>query len=222
MYALHIVQGMGRCSLSSLASRWRSDYPHEARGGSPPRPSAHRYRQVCDTPSAPICRRLPRSCWQHPLRESETRSPLTYTFACFNASVQIQLDVSVPFAHFDILRLADGQGIWRSAWRCCAAKSVSIFKYAPHFRQKFGVVGQRDDHLFPLPRHHGATSPRRLPPSYQGVKMRTPDIIILRRLIRAVVHRLIEREGIPPIERRIAVLLFGEDIFENHLGDLGD
>ena len=42
------------------------------------------------------------------------------------------------------------------------------------------------------------------------------------RLIGAVVHRLIEREGIPPIERRVAVLLFGEDILEDHLGDLGD
>ena len=44
----------------------------------------------------------------------------------------------------------------------------------------------------------------------------------MRRLIRAVVHRLIEREGIPPIERGIAVLLFREDILEDHLGDLGD
>ena len=89
------------------------------------------------------------------------------------------------------------------------------------FRQELSIIGENDKDFSALTGHHPKCTIVRAAviPRSQDAKA---NVIVLISLIRAVIHKLIEAERIAPIECRVGVALAGEDVFKNHLRDLGD
>ena len=122
-------------------------------------------------------------------------------FQCFG---QVELGVLVALPHFHALCLFDRLVLGK----LCGSvfpKEAFDFQVGLDFRQELSIIGENDKDFSALTGHH-------------------PKCTIVRAAVipRAVIHKLIEAERIAPIECRVGVALAGEDVFKNHLRDLGD
>ena len=133
---------------------------------------------------------------------------------------QVQLRIGIAFPHLHTLRFFYGFVLGKLR-RCIQAQELLNLQILPDLIQKCSIIRQHNQNLASLAGHHAKRSliVSALIPRGKNAK---PKVITLIGFIRPVIHSLIEAEGIPAVECRIAVFLVGEDVLENHLGNLVD
>ena len=97
---------------------------------------------------------------------------MTYTFACFNASVKYSLTLAFR-SRISRLFASRMSGYFAICMEVLRRKKRSIFKYARISVKNSASLGSETITSFPCPDIMRSV-PSSLPPSYQGVKMRTP------------------------------------------------
>ena len=131
---------------------------------------------------------------------------------------QVELGVVVAFPHLHPLCFLDGLVLCK-LYRGVFAQEALDLQVGAHFGQEGVIVGQCHKHFLALPGDHpqGRVLHAALIPRGQHTQ---PDIVALICLVGAVIHHLVEREGVPSAECRILVLFAGEDVLKDHLSDL--
>ena len=146
--------------------------------------------------------------------------PVHIDTCLFQSLGQIQLCVVIPLPHLHALGFFDGLILCKLEGPRFSQKPLD-FQVHLHFRQELVIVGKNDKDLLALPGHHaqGRVIHAAVIPRSQDTQT---SIIALCRFIGSVIHRLIERETIASIERRITITLVLTDVLKNHFRNLGD
>ena len=133
---------------------------------------------------------------------------------------KIQFGIGITLAHLNALGLFD-RFIFCQLFRCVQTQKLFNLQILPDLIQKCRIIWQGDQYFALLSGNHTQcqiVAAALIP----GCKDADTDIIVLIRFIRPVINGLIEAERIPAVERRVTVLLIGEDILKDHLRNLID
>ena len=130
---------------------------------------------------------------------------------------QVELCVAVTLPHFHALGFFDGL-ILRQLHRGIFTQKAFNFQVSTHLRQERVIVWQSHQHFLALSGDHaqGGIFHAAVIPRGQDTQA---DIIILVCLIGAIIHGLIEREGISTAKCGVLVLFACKDVLKDHLSD---